>query len=318
MAATAQTAGPGLKKKSSFFRQIARNRTLLLMVLFPLAYIIIFSYIPMGGVVLAFKDYKYRLGMFGSPWVGLKNFSYFFISGAAGRVVRNTLLYNLAFISIGMIVEVFFAIILSEIKGKFFKKITQSMMLLPFFISWVVVSSILYSILSYEYGLMNNLIRSAGGEPVNLYGIPAAWPFVLVFLRIWKSAGYGCIIYLANITSIDQQIYEAAEIDGANIWQKTTYITLQHLRPTMVIMLLLALGNMFRGDFGMFYQTIRNNGILLPYTDIIDTFVFRALLSSSDVGMSAASGLFQSVLCFITVMTANFVVTKIDPDYALF
>jgi putative aldouronate transport system permease protein len=268
----------------------------------------------MGGLVLAFKDYKYRLGIFGSPWIGLKNFSYFFISGAAGRVVRNTLLYNLAFIVIGMIIEVFFAIILSEIRGKYFKKLTQSMMLLPFFISWVVASSILYSILSYEYGLLNNVLS----EPVNVYANPALWPFILVFLRIWKSSGYGCVIYLANITSIDSQVYEAADIDGANIWQKIVYITLQHLRPTMVIMFLLAMGNMFRGDFGMFYQTIKNNGILLPYTDIIDTFVFRALLSSSDVGMSAASGLLQSVLCFLTVVTANFIVTKIDPEYALF
>ena len=301
-----------------FIKKVVRNRTLLLMVLIPLAYIIIFSYLPMGGVILAFKDYKYRLGIFGSPWIGLKNFSFFFISGAAGRVVRNTMLYNIAFITIGMIVEVFFAIILSEIRGRYYKKVTQSMMLLPFFISWVVVASVLYSILSFEYGLLNNIIKGVGGEPVNLYAIPAAWPFVLVFLRMWKAVGYGSIIYLANITSIDPQIYEAAEIDGANLWQKTGYITIQHLRPTMVIMLLLAMGGMFRGDFGMFYQTIRNNGLLLPYTDIIDTFVFRALLSSSDVGMSAASGLFQSVLCFITVMLANFVVNKIDPEYALF
>ena len=309
---------PARNNKGAFLKQLARNWTLLLMVLVPLAYIIVFSYLPMGGVILAFKDYKYRLGIFGSPWIGLKNFTYFFISGSAWRVVRNTMLYNIAFITVGMAVEVFFAIILSEIRGRYYKKATQSMMLLPFFISWVVVASILYSILSYEYGLLNNVILGLGGEPVNFYAIPKAWPFVLVFLRIWKSAGYGCIIYLANITSIDPQIYEAAEIDGANLWQKTGYITLQHLRPTMVIMLLLALGGMFRGDFGMFYQTIRNNGLLLPYTDIIDTFVFRALLSSSDVGMSAASGLFQSVLCFATVMAANFVVTKIEPDYALF
>ncbi|MDR1532248.1 MAG: ABC transporter permease subunit [Clostridiales bacterium] len=288
------------------------------MVAIPILYVIVFSYIPMGGIILAFKDYKYRLGIFGSPWVGLNNFRYFFISGAAGRVIRNTLLYNMAFITAGMIIEVFFAIVLSEIRNRYFKKIAQSMMLLPFFISWVVVSSIVYSVLSYEYGLINNLLAGVGGEPVNLYALPKAWPFILVFLRIWKGAGYGCIIYLANITSIDPEIYEAADIDGANIWQKTSAITLQHLRPTMVILFLLAMGGMFRGDFGMFYQIIRNNGTLLPYTDIIDTFVFRALLSSSDVGMSAASGLFQSVLCFITVMLANFVVTKIDPDYALF
>jgi len=306
-----------MAKKKTFLQQVARNRTLLLMVAVPLVYIIVFAYLPMGGVVLAFKDYKYRRGILGSPWIGLKNFNYFFISGSAARVIRNTLLYNLAFITVGMFVEVLFAIILSELRGKYFKKISQSMMLLPYFISWVVAASIVYSVLSYEYGVMNNILKGVGAEPYNVYANPQVWPPLLVFLRLWKSAGYGCIIYLANITSIDPQIYEAADIDGANIWQKTVYITFQHLRPTMVIMLLLAMGNMFRRDFGMFYQIIRNNGVLLPYTDIIDTFVFRALLSSSDVGMSAASGLFQSVLCFITVMSANFVVNKIDPDYAL-
>ncbi|MDR1263847.1 MAG: sugar ABC transporter permease [Oscillospiraceae bacterium] len=301
------------------FRQIILdNSAFLLMIAIPVVYVIIFSYIPMGGVILAFKNYKYRLGILGSPWVGLNNFKFFFISGAAGRTIRNTLLYNTAFIVLGMFTEVVFAIILNELRGRGFKRTAQSLMLLPFFISWVVVSSIVYSIISYEHGLLNNIITAFGGSPVNVYAKPTAWPFIMVFLRLWKGAGYGCIIYLANITSIDPEIYEAAEIDGANIWQKTRSITLQHLRSTMVIMLLLAMGGMFRGDFGMFYQMVKNNGVLLPYTDIIDTFVFRALLSSADVGMSAASGLFQSLLCLITILSANFVVTKIDPDYALF
>lgn len=311
-------AMPTKPKKKSVYRQFLAYRPLLLMLLIPFAYIIIFNYLPMGGIVLAFKDYKYADGIFGSPWVGLKNFSFFFISGAAGRVIRNTFLYNLSFILIGVVVEVGFAVILNEVIGKFFKKIAQSMMLLPYFISWVVVASIVYNVLSYEYGLLNNILTFFGAEPINLYAMPGAWPVILVFFKIWKSTGYGSIIYLANITSIDPQIYEAADIDGATVWQKITKVTLPHLRPTIVIMILLALGNMFRGDFGMFYQIIGNNGILLPYTDIIDTFIFRSLISSSDVGMSAASGLFQSVLCFVTVMLANFVVKKIDPDYSLF
>jgi putative aldouronate transport system permease protein len=305
-------------RRKPALRLLRENAAFLAMVAIPAAYVVIFSYIPMGGIILAFKNYKYRMGVLGSPWVGLSNFKFFFISGSAGRVIRNTLLYNVAFIVLGMLVEVCFAIVLNEMRGKWYKKTVQSLMLLPFFISWVVVSSIVYSVLSYEHGLMNNLLRAFGGAPVNVYARPQVWPAILIFLRLWKGAGYGCIIYLANITSIDPAIYEAAEIDGANIWQRTRYITVQHLRPTMVIMLLLAMGGMFRGDFGMFYQMVKNNGILLPFTDIIDTFVFRALLSSADVGMSAASGLFQSVLCLATVLLANFVVTKIDPDYALF
>lgn len=311
-------AGSTQPRKKTIYRQFLDYRPLLLMLLIPFAYIIVFSYIPMSGIVLAFKDYKYADGIWGSPWVGLDNFSFFFISGAAGRVIRNTFLYNLAFILVGMVTEVGFAIILNEVIGRFFKKITQSMMLLPYFISWVVVASIVYNILSYEYGLLNNILKFFGAEPVNLYAMPTVWPFILLFFRIWKSTGYGSIIYLANITSIDPQIYEAADIDGASVWQKITKVTLPHLRPTIVIMILLALGGMFRGDFGMFYQIIGNNGILLPYTDIIDTFIFRSLISSSDVGMSAASGLFQSILCFVTVMLANFVVKKIDPEYSLF
>ena len=306
------------KRTPKVLRQFMAYRPLLLMLLIPFVYIVIFSYLPMGGVVLAFKDYKVRDGIFGSPWIGLKNFSFFFISGAAGRVVRNTLLYNITFIVVGMFTEVAFAILLSEIAGKYFKKLTQSFMLLPFFISWVVAASIVYNVFSFEYGLMNNILRALKLDPINLYAITGAWPFLLLFFKLWKSTGYGCIIYLANITSIDQQIYEAADIDGASIWQKVTHITIQHLRPTMIIMLLLAMGNMFRGDFGMFYQIIRNNGLLLPTTDIIDTFVFRTLISSSDFGMSAAAGLFQSILGFATIMTANFIVNKIDPDYALF
>ena len=309
---------PAAARKKTLYRQFLQYRPLLVMLAIPLIYILIFSYMPMGGIVLAFKDYKYAGGIFGSPWVGLRNFRFFFISGAAATVIRNTILYNIAFIAVGMTVEVSFAIILNEVLGRVFKKLAQSMMLLPYFISWVVASSIVYNIFSYEYGVFNNLLTSIGLDPVNVYANPGAWPFLLVFFRLWKGAGYGCIIYLANITSIDPQIFEASQIDGANVWQQIRHITLPHLRPTMVILLLLALGGMFRGDFGMFYQLIGNNGILLPYTDIIDTYIFRMLISSADVGMSAASGLFQSVLCFATVLTANFVVKKIEPDYVLF
>jgi len=288
------------------------------MLLIPFAYIVIFAYIPMSGLVLAFKDYKYADGMWGSPWVGFANFRFFFISGAAAKVIPMTLAYNFAFITVGMFTQVSFAIILNEVMGKVFKRITQSMMLLPHFISWVVASALIYNILNFEFGVLNNVRAGLGLEPVNIYGTVRLWPFLMVFFNIWKSAGYGTIIYLASITSIDTEIYEAAQIDGANAWQQISNITIPHLKPTMIIMFLLAMGNMFRGGLDMFYQIIGNNGILLPHADVIDAYVFRLLTSTSDIGMAAASGFFQSVLCFITVLTANYVVKKIEPDYSLF
>ncbi|MCL2058667.1 MAG: ABC transporter permease subunit [Oscillospiraceae bacterium] len=305
-------------RRKLFVKQFIQYKSLLVMLLIPFVYIVIFAYIPMSGLVLAFKDFKYAGGIWGSPWVGLANFRFFFISGAARTVIPMTVMYNLAFIVVGMFVQVSFAIILNEVIGKVYKRLAQSMMLLPHFISWVVASALVYNILNYEFGVFNNLRADIGLDPVNVYGNPGYWPFIMVFLSIWKGAGYGTIIYLANITSIDTEIFEAAQIDGANAWQQITRITIPHLKSTMIIMLLLAMGNMFRGGLDMFYQIIGNNGILLPRADVIDTYVFRLLMSSSDIGMAAAAGLFQSVLGFLTVLTANYVVKKIEPDYALF
>ena len=304
--------------KKSVWTQFLQYRPLLVMLILPVAYIIIFAYIPMSGIVLAFKDYNYAGGIWGSPWSGFSNFRFFFISGAAARVIPMTLLYNLAFITVGMFIQVTFATLLNEVMGKFFKRFTQSTMLLPHFISWVVVSALLYNILNYEFGVLNNVLKGFGLNPINVYAQTQAWPYIMVFLSVWKTAGYGTIIYLANISSIDTQLYEAAQIDGANAWQQIWNITLPHIRPTMVIMFLLAMGNMFRGGLDMFYQVIGNNGMLLPIADTIDAYVFRLLTSTADIGMAAAAGLFQSVLCFITVIVANFVVKKIEPDYSLF
>jgi len=317
MSAITAPAIPKARKKS-VYKQFIQYRPLLVMLAIPIIYIVIFAYVPMSGIILAFTRYRYADGMWGSPWVGLQNFRFFFISGAASTVVRNTILYNTAFIIVGTVVQVFFAVILNEVMGKIFKKVTQSMMLLPFFISWVVAASIAFNILNFEFGVLNSVLAFFGADPINVYGMPHAWPFLLVFFNLWKNAGYGTIIYLASITSIDPQIYEAAEVDGANAWHRIWKITLPHLKPTMIILFLLAMGNMFRGDFGMFFQLIGNNGLLLPYTDIIDTYVFRMLISSADVGMAAAAGLFQSVFGFITVLIANFIVKKIEPDYSLF
>ena len=304
--------------KVSFAKLLRKNMSFLIMLLPAVIFVIIFAYLPMGGVLLAFKQYRYADGIFGSPWNGVENFKFFFLAGKAWTVTRNTLLYNIAFIFVNMFLQVTFAIILSELKGKVFKKVTQSSMFLPFFISWVVASSLFYNLFSYEYGVMNGLLRALGSEPIDIYARPGTWPFILVALQAWKSVGYGSVVYLASITGIDQQIYEAADIDGANIWQKIRFITIPSIVPTMIIMLLFALGAIFRGDFGLFYQLVGNNGNLLPITDIIDTFVFRALMSSADIGMSTAAGVYQSVLCLITVLIANKAVKCIQPDYSLF
>ena len=210
------------------------------------------------------------------------------------------------------------AILISEIGGKYFKKLTQTAMFLPYFISWVVVGIIAYNMLNLENGTINSMIAKIGGEKFNFYGSTFVWPFIMIFVSAWKNVGYGTVLYLAAIMGIDTETYEAAKIDGANIFQRIFKVTIPSLIPTMIILTLLAIGNIFRGDFQMFYQIIGNNGPLFNATDVIDTFTFRSLIQSGEVGMSAASCLYQSVFCFITIMISNFLVKKYDKDYSLF
>jgi putative aldouronate transport system permease protein len=301
------------------FRKDLRNNRIYLMLLIPaLLYVVIFNYIPMGGVVIAFKNYNYASGILGSAWVGLKNFKFLMISDKLWTLTRNTLAYNFAFITIGMFLEVSFAIIINEMRCRWFKKVFQSFIFLPFFISWVVATAVIQTLLDYNSGMVTRIVKSLGGNMVNIYTTASPWPYLLVFFRMWKGVGYGSIIYLSAVTSIDQEMYEAADIDGANSWQKVFRITLPNLIPTMVIMFLLSVGQIFRGDFGMFFQLVGNNGVLLETADILDLYVYRALSSGTNLGMSAAAGLYQSVLCFATIMAVNFIVKKIQPDYTLF
>ena len=291
---------------------------LLLMLAFPVIYVFVFSYVPMSGIIMAFKNYNYKGGIYFSPWNGLANFRALLIAKKLGPVTRNTLLYNIVFIFLGTILQVGSAILLNEIGGKVYKKTAQAFMFLPYFISWVVAGAIMYNVFNYERGIMNQVITGLGGERFDLYNKPGAWPFVLTFLKMWKGTGYGSVVYLAAITSIDQEMFEAASLDGANAWQKIRYLTIPSLVPTIVTMTLLAIGGIFRGDFGLFYQTVKSSALLEPVTDVIDTYVFRLLMSSSKVGVSAAAGLYQSVLCLITISIANALVKKVDPDYALY
>ncbi len=306
------------KKKGSILKSIRDSRILLLMLAPAVVYVVIFHYIPMFGAVLAFKDFNYVDGILRSPWNGLQNFQYLILSRKLWPLTRNTLLYNLAFIVFGVIFQVTFAILLSEITGKWFKKISQTLMFMPYFISWVVVVAIVQSLFGYETGILNHILARFGVEGINIYANTGVWPYLLIGFRIWKDTGYGSIVYLASITSIDSSLYEAADVDGASFFQKVFHITLPSIKPTIIIMVLLSVGQIFRGDFGLFYQLVGSNANVLEVADIIDLFVYRSLLTSGDVGMSAAAGLYQSVLCFVTVVFCNWVIKKIDPEYTLF
>lgn len=300
-----------------FTSQIKRSKVLLCMLIPALAYVILFCYIPMTGVSLAFKNFKYALGIFKSPWCGWDNFRYLFVTGKIWSLTRNTLLYNIAFIFLGLLFEVGFAILLSEINNKLFKKIAQGFMFLPYFISWVVVATVMLNIFGSN-GVLNSILAHFGVTDFSIYKQVKQWPIVLVLVRLWKQTRYGTVVYLAAIAGIGKDLYEAASIDGASVWQKIRYITLPSLKPTIMIMVLLALGNVFRGDFGMFYQLVGSNQLLLNSSDILDTYIYRMLTTSPNVGLTAAAGLYQSILCFVTILTANWIVKKIDPEYTLF
>ena len=308
----------GIKQESSFTRALRKNRVLLMMLIPAFLYFFIFSYLPMSGAIVAFKSYNFREGIFGSPWVGFSNFEYFFKSGQAWTVTRNTILYNVGFIVVNTVLQMGLAIFISEIGGKYFKKVTQTAMFLPYFISWVVVGMIAYNFLNVDYGTVNTILNKLGMESINFYGTKWVWPIIITAFCAWKNVGYGTVLYLAAIMGIDTEIYEAAQIDGANIFQRIFKVTIPCLVPTLIILTLLAVGNIFRGDFQMFYQLVGNNGPLFNATDVIDTFTFRSLIQSGEVGMSAAAGLYQSVFCFITIVFTNFLVKKYDPDYSLF
>lgn len=307
-----------MKNKDSFSYELKKNRTLFLMIMPAILVALIFSYLPMTGIILAFKNYRYDLGVFKSPWAGLENFKYFFNSGTGLLVTKNTILYNLFNLITSQVLAMIVAIIVSELKGKYFKKISQSIIFLPYFISWIIVGAFVYNIFNFETGTLNTILKALHMSPVNMYDKPTAWIFIIAFFNSWKWVGYNSVIYIAAITSIDAESYEAADIDGANIFQKIKSITIPSIIPTIVIILLLNVGRILRGDFQMFYQIVGNNGQLFNATDVIDTFVFRSLINSGDVGMTAAATFYQSIMCFLIIMVVNAVVKRADKDYALF
>lgn len=308
-------AGRNAKKK---VRLIKRYIPVYLMALPGILYLFINNYMPLPGLVLAFKKYSTKKGIWGSPWIGFKNFKYLFKTQDAWIITRNTLGYNILFIFFNVIIAVAIAILLSEITSKW-KKWYQSTILLPHFLSTVIISYLVFAFLSAEHGFLNTRIFPVFGiEPVSWYTETKYWPFILVFVQTWRSVGYSCIVYLSTILGFDREIYEASAIDGASKWQQITKITLPLLRATIIMMVLLAVGRIFYSDFGLFYQVPQRSGILLSVTQTIDTYVYRGLLERNDMPMATAAGVYQSIVGFILVMSANLIVRKIDPDSALF
>jgi len=307
----------------AFLKKVIRNRALLIMILPGTIWFLVFAYLPMFGTVLAFKDFRIsRDGFFASvinsEWVGFKNFEYLFSTNDAYIITRNTILYNLCFIILGLIIAVAFAIMLSELVNKKMAKVYQTGMFLPHFLSWVIISYFAFTFLSMDKGTLNHIITLFGGDKISWYSEPKYWPFILVLVGIWKGVGYNSVVYLASLTGIDKSYYEAAVIDGASKWKQIRYITIPLLKPLMIILTILAIGGIFRSDFGLFYQLPKDSGSLYPVTNVIDTFVYRGLINMGDIGMSTAAGLYQSLVGLVLILLANYIVRKIERDHAIF
>ena len=303
-------------KKNRLFRK----EFPLYVLMFPgLAYLLINNYIPMAGLFIAFKNIDYSKGIFGSDWAGFKNFAFLFKTSDAFVITRNTLLYNIAFIVLGTTMGVIVGIMLSEMTKKVLTKTYQTALLLPQLISYVIVAYIGYAFLSPDAGFLNKTILPILGlQPVSWYMTSSCWPFILVFINIWKGLGYSSIIFLAAILGIDKSLYEAAVVDGASKWKQIKHITLPLLKPTITILVLMMVGRIFYSDFSLFYQVPMNSGAIYDTTNTIDTYVYRGLMQLNDVGMSAAAGCYQSVVGFIVVILANMLVRKVDNENALF
>jgi putative aldouronate transport system permease protein len=320
---TAKKAAIAREKKNGFLYYFRNNWPLFVMLFPGVILLIVNNYIPMFGVVIAFKKYRF-FGSFlksivKSDWAGFANFDFFFKTPYAFQITRNTILYNLLFITLGLIVPVFFAISLNEIRNKRGSKIYQSIMFLPYFMSWIIISYLAYSMFSIDRGFINtSILAPLGIEPVRWYFEPVYWPFILTFFQMWKYTGYNVVVYLAALSGIDTEFYEAAAIDGATKWQQIRHITLPMLQTLMIILTLLAVGRIFNADFGLFYNVPRNTGALNSATSVIDTYVYAALRNTNNIGMAAAAGTYQAVIGCITVFTANLIVRRIDKEKALF
>lgn len=308
-----------IKKKKSFFKDLHDNREYLLMIVPGVLQLILFNYLPLFGLILAFKTVDYSKSFFNMDWNGFKNFEFLFKNPDVFTVLRNTLGYNLIFIVTGAIVPVAVAVGLSLLKNKTGARAYQSFMFLPYFLSWIIVSYLVFGIFDYRLGIFNNIISGVfGREAVNWYQSPRYWPTILVLLHIWKTFGYNSIIYFAAIMGIDSELYEAASIDGAGVWKQVLVITIPSIKPVIVMLAILAVGKILNADFGMFYNVPMGSGALMPVTNVLDTFVYNALKINGDIAMATAAGFFQSVVGFVLVLVTNHIVNRIDSAQALF
>lgn len=305
-------------KELTLGQKFWRHRTLILMCLPAIIFFIAFSYAPLPGIWVAFVKYNYRDGIFGSKFIGLDNFKFLITSGKLFELTRNTILYNIAFILLGNFLAVFVAILLNEMQSKWFKKASQTVMFLPYFISQVLVGILVFNLLNYDTGFVNGILSKLGMELWQPYSDPNVWPVLLVIIYLWQQTGYNSVVYFAAICGIDAETMEAAKVDGANGFQRIRYILLPSLKPTIVILLLFALGGIVKGNFGLFYNVVGTNPMLYNTTDIIETYVYRATMTDFNFSRASAVGLYQSVVGFVIVMAVNTIVKKIDPDYSLF
>ena len=304
--------------KSKTRKNIVRYKWLYIMMLPGMIYLLINNYIPMAGLVIAFKKVNFQTGIFQSPWCGFENFKYLFRTKDAWIITRNTILYNLVFIILALVVSLTLAIFLSEIRNKKLRSFHQACVLIPYIISYVVVSYLVYAFLGTN-GLVNKgILIPFGGKPVNWYMESKYWPFILVFVNTWKNAGYASVMYLATILGFDDSIFEAATLDGVTAWQKIRYMTIPLLKPTIITLTMLNIGRIFYSDFGLFYQVPQNSGAILQATNVLDTYVYRGLFELGDISMSSAAGLYQAVVGFVIIIAANLIVRKISPDDAIF
>ena len=302
----------------TFIQKVVKYRILLLMCLPAIVFFFLFNYVPLPGIYVAFVKYNYRDGIFGSKFVGLQNFEFLASSGKLLSLTKNTILYNIAFILLGNFLAVFVAILLNEMRSKWFKKVSQTLMFSPYFISQVLVGILVFNLLNYDTGFVNGILTRLGMERWQPYSDPSVWPVLLVIIYLWQQTGYNSVVYFASIMGIDGEMMEAAKVDGANGFQRIRYIILPSLKPTIVILLLFALGGIVKGNFGLFYNIVGTNPILYETTDIIETYVYRATMTDFNFMTASAVGLYQSIVGFVIVMVVNYVVKKIEPDYSLF
>lgn len=299
-------------------KDIRRNWASYILMTPAFIYTLIFGYLTLPYLIIAFQRYSVQRNIFERDWVGFANFRTFFASPRWIQVTLNTIIINFFSILLMIVLAMVFSIMLNEIRNRYFVKFTQSTFLFPHFLSWVVVSYMVYALFGSELGLINQVLKAFGLDPVNWYSLPGPWRWILIFMRVWKSLGYNTVIFLAAITGIDVALNEAAVIDGAGRYQRIRYITVPLLMPTVSIISLMAVGRIFYGDFGMIYSIIRDNSILYETADVIDTYVFRLLRRTGDPAQSMAVGMYQSVLGFLMVYTTNWIVKKMDSESALF